>query len=213
VRPARTADTATAAGADLPAALRQGLAWLAVCASLAAHTWGWAAGPAEFLGDPPQIGFQVVVHGDHAGDEITPLQLRRIFLRQITRWPDGRGVVPINGPPDSELRQAITGWLFPEGRAGLVYHWNKLYYQGVLPPRALASYSAVALMVARVPGAVGYLPAGQPHPNLRVLQVTGMPTSDGPRTSPGAPQGLGDVGEVTPPGGPPTDPAPTPDPS
>jgi ABC-type phosphate transport system substrate-binding protein len=142
--------------------------------TLASHTCGWAAGPAEFLGRVPHIAFQVVVHRDHGGEETSPLQLRRIFLRQITRWPDGRRVVPVNGPPDSELRRAITAWLFPEGRAGLVYHWNKLYYQGVLPPRALASYSAVALMVARVPGAIGYLPPGRPHPNLRVLRVRGM---------------------------------------
>jgi len=213
VRPARNAEAEAAAGAEVPAALRRALAWLTVCAFLVANTWGWAAGPAEFLGDAPQIRFQVVVHRDHVGDEITPLQLRRIFLRQITRWPDGRAVVPVNGPPDSELRQAITHWLFAEGRAGLVYHWNKLYYQGVLPPRALASYSAVALMVARVPGAIGYLPAGQPHPNLRALRVTGMPASDGPRASPGVPHPLGDVGEVTQPGGPPTDSAATPDPS
>lgn len=212
MRPARNAETA-AAGVDVPAALRRGLAWLAVCASLTAHTWGWAAGPAEFLGDPPRIGFQVVVRDDHAGDEITPLQLRRIFLRQITRWPDGRAVVPVNGPPDSELRQAITRWLFAEGRAGLVYHWNKLYYQGILPPRALASYSAVALMVARVPGAIGYLPAGQPHPNLRVLRVTGMPTSDGSRTSPDTPQGLRGIPRGDPARWTATDPAATPDPS
>jgi len=195
VRPARNAETA--AGADVSVSLRRALARLAVWAALAVPASGWAAGPSEFLGDPPQIGFQVVVHGDHAGNEITPLQLRRIFLRQITRWPDGRVVVPVNGPPDSELRQAITRWLFAEGRAGLVYHWNKLYYQGILPPRALASYSAVALMVARVPGAIGYLPAGQPHPNLRVLRVTGVKTSDGEPTLPGRP---------------PSDPAATPDP-
>lgn len=160
-----------------------------MCAAVAAHTCGWAAGPAEFLGEAPQIGFQIVVHRDHAGAEITPLQLRRIFLRQITHWPDGRAVVPVNGPPDSELRQAITRWLFAEGRAGLVDHWNKFYYRGILPPRALASYSAVALMVARVPGAIGYLPAGQPHPHLRVLRVTKVRGSDGRRTSTGPPRG------------------------
>jgi ABC-type phosphate transport system substrate-binding protein len=129
---------------------------------------------AELLGPVPRVSFEIVVHPDHLGHKITPLQLRRIFLRRIAHWPDGRRVVPVNGPPGSALREQIHRWLFPEGHARVVDHWNKLYYQGILPPRALASYSAVALMVARVPGAIGYVPAGLVSPQVRILTVTGV---------------------------------------
>ena len=134
-------------------------------------TWSGPAAGADFLGPVPRIPFEIIVHHDHVGAEITALQLRRIFLRRITHWPDGRPVVPVNGPPDSELREQVNRWLFPEGHTRLIDHWNKLYYQGVLPPRALASYSAVALLVARVPGAIGYLPAGMTTPPVRILAV------------------------------------------
>jgi hypothetical protein len=150
-------------------------------ATLLMAAWGGPAAGAEFLGPVPGIPFEIVVHRDHLGGEISPLQLRRIFLRRITQWPDGRPVVPVNGPPGSELREQINRWLFPEGHARLVDHWNKLYYQGILPPRALASYSAVALMVARIPGAIGYLPAGLAPPQVRVLAVTGLAGAADPR--------------------------------
>lgn len=141
---------------------------------LLALLWTAVGEAADYLGDAPEISFEIIVHPDHKGSEITGLQLRRIFLRRVSRWPDGRPIVPVNGPPGSRLRKAITHWLFPEGRNGLIRHWNRLYYRGILPPRALASYPAVALMVSRVPGAIGYLPPGHTDAKVSVLRVTDL---------------------------------------
>jgi len=126
----------------------------------------WAAPAAE-------RSFVVIVHPDGVPTAITPLTLRRIYLGRITRWPGGKVVVPVNGPPSSSLRRAVGRWLFPEGLDAVRDHWQRAYYQGRFPPRALASYRAVALFVARVAGSVGYVPAALPHPGAVELVVEG----------------------------------------
>ena len=146
-------------------ALRWVTLWAALLASSAA---GGVAGVAE-------RGARLVVIA-HPGDvppRISPLTLRRIYLGRITRWPGGRLVVPVNGPPRSPLRRRLDRWLFPEGVEAVRDHWRRAYYQGRFPPRALASYRAVALFVARVAGSVGYVPGGLPHPGAVEVEVTG----------------------------------------
>jgi len=117
--------------------------------------------------------FVVIAHPGDAPPRITRLTLRRIYLGRVTRWPGGRVVVPVNGPPRSPLREALGRWLFPEGSEAVREHWQRAYYQGRFPPRALASYRAVALFVARVAGSVGYVPADLPHPGTVVVAVQG----------------------------------------
>jgi len=126
-----------------------------------------AAGPAA------TGSFVVIAHPGDAPATITPLTLRRVYLGRVTRWPGGRAVVPVNGPPRSPLREAVGRWLFPEGLDAVRDHWQRAYYQGRFPPRALASYRAVALFVARVAGSVGYVPAALPHPGAVELVVEG----------------------------------------
>jgi len=117
--------------------------------------------------------FIVIAHPGDTPAAITPLTLRRIYLGRITRWPGGRRVVAVNGPPRSFLRAALSRWLFPEGEEAVRDHWQRAYYQGRFPPRALASYRAVALFVARVAGSVGYVPADLSHPGTVVVVVEG----------------------------------------
>jgi len=117
--------------------------------------------------------FIVIAHPGDTPATITGLTLRRIYLGRITRWPGGRVVVPVNGPPRSSLRRTLGRWLFPEGMDAIREHWQRAYYQGRFPPRALASYRAVALFVARVGGAVGYVPAALPHPGTVEVRLEG----------------------------------------
>lgn len=117
--------------------------------------------------------FVVIAHPGEAPGQIDLLTLRRIYLGRVTRWPGGSVVVPVNGPPRSPLRQAVGRWLFPEGDDAVRDHWQRAYYQGRFPPRALASYRAVALFVARVAGSVGYVPVDLAHPGTVVVAVVG----------------------------------------
>ncbi|RMF83352.1 MAG: hypothetical protein D6739_07305 [Nitrospirae bacterium] len=129
------------------------------------------AGAGHLVGSRPKVPFRVVAHPGEAPARLTARELRRIYLGRLTRWPGGVRVVAVNGPPESPLRLAVERWLFPEGREALLAHWRRAYYQGRFPPRAFASYRAVALFVARVRGAIGYLPAGLPHPGSLEVEV------------------------------------------
>jgi ABC-type phosphate transport system substrate-binding protein len=145
-----------------------GLLLAALCAVLLSPLveGAWAA-PAAV-----DRSFVVIVHPGGVPRHITRLTLRRVYLGRVTRWPGGRVAVPVNGPPRSPLREAVGRWLFPEGSEAVREHWQRAYYQGRFPPRALASYRAVALFVARVAGSVGYVPADLPHPGT--VEVEGL---------------------------------------
>jgi len=127
---------------------------------------GWSAPAAK-------RPFVVIAHPGDVPIRITRLTLRRVYLGRVTRWPGGKVAVPVNGPPRSLLRATVGRWLFPEGREAVREHWQRAYYQGRFPPRALASYRAVALFVSRVAGSVGYVPADLPHPGTVRVAVEG----------------------------------------
>ncbi len=141
-----------------------GLLLLAFCAVLLLPLGAPAAAVRPFV---------VIVHPGGVPTRITRLTLRRVYLGRITRWPGGKVAVPVNGPPRSPLREAVSRWLFPEGNGAVREHWQRAYYQGRFPPRALASYRAVALFVARVAGAVGYVPVDLPHPGTVEVVLKG----------------------------------------
>lgn len=150
-------------------ARRSGFFAVVLCAVLLASLAGEGVAAAAEVTPP----FIVIAHPGDVPAVIAPVTLRRIYLGRITRWPGGRVAVPVNGPPRSPLRLAVGHWLFPEGEEAVRDHWQRAYYQGHFPPRALASYPAVALFVARVAGSVGYLPADLPHPGTVVVAVEG----------------------------------------
>jgi ABC-type phosphate transport system substrate-binding protein len=129
------------------------------------------AAPAR-AGDEPR--FAVVVHPSNAAGSITRKQLLDLFLKKVTRWPDGAAVHPVE-PPESSLARAYFRSDVMGGRSAFAVKvfWNKRVLSGrEVPPVEKASDEEVVAYVRATPGAVGYVLAATPTSGAKVLQLT-----------------------------------------
>lgn len=116
----------------------------------------------------------VVTHAERRG-ELRTEDVARIYLRQRRFWPDGSPILPVNRNARSGERELFTRLVFGEGSRDLRNYWNRLYFQGVLPPPTLASEEAVLRFVAVERNAIGYVRATRVDDSVRVLLYLGPP--------------------------------------
>ena len=112
----------------------------------------------------------VVVNSHAAIAELSDDDLRDLFLGKRTAWDDGTKVVVVvlrSGPSHDALlrrlgrnpQQFLTGWkkLVFTGKSGM--------------PEQVASEDELVEMVARTPGAIGYIDAGKVKDGVKALTV------------------------------------------
>ncbi len=95
--------------------------------------------------------------------------LTLIYLAQKRYWPDGTPGVPVNREPLSHSREYFSEQVFNRTPADMSQYWNRLLYVGKVPPLVQTSDAAILGFVRRVPGAIGYVAAGQATPGVKVL--------------------------------------------
>jgi len=127
---------------------------------------------------------RVVVNQARAG-ELTPAEVRAIFLKQQLLWGDGQPIIPVNRQAGSAVREAFSQAVFGQSSRRLAAYWNRRYFDaGEFPPATLASEEAVLRFVASNPNAIGYVTAADTSTVVTAVAVGDCdPTSPG-RTSP-----------------------------
>jgi ABC-type phosphate transport system substrate-binding protein len=112
----------------------------------------------------------VIANKDVPVNSLDRNDLRPIFQVVKLQWPNGNGIVPLNLPDDSSLRhdfdQAVLG-LSPDRVAR--YWIDKKIRGDTHPPKKLTSPEAVARAVAKTPGAIGYVAAGDVSSSVKVV--------------------------------------------
>lgn len=150
--------------------MRRPLATSVASAALLAVA-AFAAPPAA--GEPAPQGARrpilIVVAASSPLTNITLDGARRIFIGE---WPELR---PLNLPPRSEERVALDQVLLGRGPDEVARYWieRRIRGQGG-PPRVIPSASLVVKIVARVPGAVGYVVDTPLPEGVRALSVGGL---------------------------------------
>jgi len=100
---------------------------------------------------------------------ITAKQLADIFTLTKTSWNKNTRVVPVNREASSEERKKFSEYVFNLPPQELGEYWNKLRFQGKLPPVIQTSDQAVLSFVRSVPGAIGYINAKQNPKGVKIL--------------------------------------------
>lgn len=147
------------------------------CATLFALLLSLLQGPAPGSGEPaPQRArHAVVVHVDNdfagSGDDAIAI-VKKLFLKELTRWPDGSEAKayarPANSDPQVRFREKVLGMT----EADLARHWLKMKsMNGATPPKEVASDRLVLKFVAKHPTAFGIvtLEAARGADGVRVL--------------------------------------------
>ena len=117
----------------------------------------------------------IVVNRSNPLNEISLVDLRRVFRGQRSRWSNGRRVTLVMRDPGTRERQAILQSLY--GVAEDDYH--RTYMQAVFSgettdaPKTLASTNGVLRFVYNVPGAIGYVRARDVDASVKTLRVDG----------------------------------------
>lgn len=112
-------------------------------------------GPCAFAADEQE--YVVVVHEDCKVENLTPKELRRIFLGKTKNWPDGTAVLLVLNPNDA-VHADFSRDLLNKSPRQLSTYWRKSLYSGrsMMPYVAETRDDLLAYLV-RYKNAVSYL--------------------------------------------------------
>ena len=111
----------------------------------------------------------VIVSSQVPDDTISVEKLADIYTLKKTFWSNGTLVVPVNREASSPLREKFSEAVFKLSPQELAEYWNRLQFQGKLPPVVQTSDEAVLGFVRNVPGAIGYIDASHAVTGVKVM--------------------------------------------
>jgi len=146
-----------------------------VAALLSILTLGFfTPGAHRAVAQNPWNGALAIVVGPGFGErDISFAMLRRAFRGEATEFGGSR-LVPFNYAPEHPARRALDLSVLgmPPDQVGAYWIDRRIRGEG-MPPRIVPSPLIMKAVVARLPGAIGYLPADQVDANLTVLTIDG----------------------------------------
>ena len=135
-----------------------------------------------WLGAPPRASAEpivVVVGKDSPVSALKLGDLQRIFLSLPMQ--DARGVpfVPFNYPAKTAVRERFDDIVLGMSPEEVGQHWIDQKIRGhQAPPRTMHSPSLLCRVVARLPGAIAYIPASLLGPQCKVVAIDGRRPKD-----------------------------------
>ena len=145
---------------------------IVLAAAVSAAAWTPVPAP---LAPATVTTLAIVVHQDNPASALTVADLQRIFRKQMRMWPHGESVVPVDWDATSEVRQEFSRRVLGRTVREMSEFWvQQSLTQGLTPPSTLKSSRAMLRFVASVPGAIGYLPAGEADETVRTIVVKGL---------------------------------------
>ena len=120
--------------------------------------------------------FVVIVNKASPVRTLTPVELRRIFMKQMRMWPHAESVVPVDWDATSPIRESFSRQVLTRSVREMGDYWvQQGVTQGLVPPSTQRYTRAILRFVASVPGAIAYVPAGDVDNSVAVVKVTGLP--------------------------------------
>jgi hypothetical protein len=112
----------------------------------------------------------VVVNVANPATRITKEELRPLFQTTKTQWPDGSKVEPLNLGDDNAVRQSFDAAVLGLDPDRVARYWvDRKIRGGERPPRKVAAVSAMLRGIAVDKGGVGYVPANDVTPTVKVI--------------------------------------------
>jgi len=120
-----------------------------------------------------QAGVTVIVHPTNAVESITKAKIADLFLKRVTRWENGRAVIPVDQSEKSAARAAFTKDLLGKEVSWVKSYWQKMIFSGrATPPAELSSDSQVLDFIRANADAIGYVSDGTAIPaGVKALTV------------------------------------------
>ncbi|MDD4913717.1 MAG: hypothetical protein PHW13_01595 [Methylococcales bacterium] len=118
-----------------------------------------------------QEAIAIITQRDNTINSINLETLKLVYLRKLMLDSSGNRWIPLNLPSSSDLRQEVSGILFKKRPEDMEDYWNEQYFQGISPPKVLASEEAMLRFVTITPGAIGYVHKHLVDNRVKVLKI------------------------------------------
>ena len=101
--------------------------------------------------------------------------LKLIYQRKNQIDSEGNRWIPLNLPVTDPIRREFSVAVFSELPEEQEDFWNIQYFNGITPPKVLASEEAILRFVASTTGAIGYIRKNKVDSRIKVLLVITAP--------------------------------------
>jgi hypothetical protein len=111
----------------------------------------------------------VIISASNPLDKLSLADLKLIYQRKSQIDAEGNRWIPLNLTVNDPLRRSFSLSLFsmlPEEQDD---YWNIQYFNGISPPKVLASEEAILRFVASTTGAIGYIRQQKADSRVKVL--------------------------------------------
>ncbi|MBV9881303.1 MAG: hypothetical protein JO180_12440 [Gemmatirosa sp.] len=120
-----------------------------------------------------QDAYKVVVNPATSVASLSKAEVARLFLKQDTRWKDGKPAAIIDQPPASPVRHDFSKTVLGKEVASVTSYWQQQVFSGrASPPVVKPSDADVVAFVSSTPGAIGYVSASAAVAGVKTLTVT-----------------------------------------
>jgi hypothetical protein len=129
--------------------------------------------------DTSQVVVPVVGAGSPTRD-IALGTLRRVFLGELVDDPAGHRYVPFNHPPLTRPRSVFDQAVLSMNPDEVARYWvDQRIRFGTRPPRTVPSIALLRQVLARLPGAIGYVIQADLDASVRPLTIDGQGPESG----------------------------------
>jgi ABC-type phosphate transport system substrate-binding protein len=140
---------------------------------------GPPAGTSEPAGLPAQTrtaaddAIAFVVNRTNPVENLSYVELRKVFLGEQTHWSNGRRITVVMLEPGKPERQAVLTQIYKMGEKDFTNHFLHVMFTGEIhaAPKTLATSKEVLKFVFNVPGAIGYLKAPDVDDSVKVVRI------------------------------------------
>jgi ABC-type phosphate transport system substrate-binding protein len=111
-----------------------------------------------------------VVAAKNPVSTLSKSQVADIFLGKMTRFPDGRQVLPIDQFENSSARETFYLKFTGLSPAQIKMYWSKIIFTGRgQPPPAVSNDTEVKKFIAKHPDAIGYIERNLVDDSVKVV--------------------------------------------
>ena len=97
-------------------------------------------------------------------------QATQLFLRQVTTWPNGVRVQPIDLPQSNPLRAEFYSRITGRSPGQLRAYWARQAFTGMgVPLREVATVEDVSQFIRSTPGSIGYVERRNTDAGLKIV--------------------------------------------
>ena len=116
--------------------------------------------------------YKVIVNSANAATEISAEALGKIFLKQVSKFPDGAAATPVEPAKASPARAAFVKTVLGRTVQNLDTYWQQQIFSGKdVPPANKSNDDDVVAFVKSNPGAIGYVSASAAVAGVKVVTV------------------------------------------